>query len=371
MKFASRTGLVASAAALTLVVAACSPSNEATPTATSTTTSTTDVMTLKGELNGAGSSAQQSAEDAWRAGFQTANPDVTVNYDPIGSGGGRTNFLNGDTSFAGSDAIMSADEYASAVTRCDGDGGAIHLPVYVSPLAVVFNLEGIDSLNMSADVIAQIFDGKITKWNDAAIAGANPGVDLPNLAITPVHRADESGTTSNFTDYLEKASTSWPYAHGGEWPNEIGEAGPQTSGLIQIVQDNNGTIGYADASQAGTLGTVAIGVGDSFVAISADAAANAVATSPLQQGANGPEDFAYDLNRASTDPTTYPLVLVSYQILCKQYDDANERELVTSYIRYVVSEEGQNAAASAAGSAPMNRDLAGKVDAVLDQIAAG
>ena len=258
----------------------------------------------------------------------------------------------------------------SAVTRCDGDGGAIHLPVYVSPLAVVFNLEGIDSLNMSADVIAQIFDGKITKWNDAAIA-VQPRRRPADLAITLVHRADESGTTSNFTDYLEKASTSWPYAHGGEWPNEIGEAGPQTSGLIQIVQDNNGTIGYADASQAGTLGTVAIGVGDSFVAISADAAANAVATSPLQQGANGPEDFAYDLNRAPTDPTTYPLVLVSYQILCKQYDDANERELVTSYIRYVVSEEGQNAAASAAGSAPMNRDLAGKVDAVLDQIAAG
>ncbi len=367
MKITSRTGAVASAIALSLVLAACSSSTETT----GNSTPGDGMATLSGELNGAGSSAQQSAEDAWRAGFQTAHSGVTVNYDPIGSGGGRTKFLNGDVSFAGSDAIMKADEYASAVTRCDGDGGAIHLPVYVSPLAVVFNLDGVSSLNMSADVIAQIFDGKITKWNDSAIADANPGVSLPNLAITPVHRADESGTTSNFTDYLEKASTSWPYAHGGEWPNNIGEAGPQTSGLIQIVKDNNGTVGYADASQVGTLGTVAIGVGDSYVSISAEGAANAVAASPLHEGANGPEDFAFDLNRASTDPSTYPLVLVSYQILCKQYDDATERSLVTSYIRYVVSSEGQQAAADAAGSAPMNPELATKVDAVLDQIAAG
>ena len=370
MKIATRTGVVASAAALSMLLAACSSSPQTTNTSGGTAPADT-MAHLSGELNGAGSSAQQSAEDAWRAGFQSANPDVTVNYDPIGSGGGRTKFLNGDVSFAGSDAIMSADEYASAVTRCDGDGGAIHLPVYVSPLAVVFNLKGINSLNMSADVIAKIFDGKITMWNDPAIADANPGVSLPNLAITPVHRADESGTTSNFTDYLEKASTSWPYPHGGEWPNDLGEAGPQTSGLIQIVQDNDGTIGYADASQAGTLGTVSIGVGDSYVPISAEGAANAVAASPLHEGANGPEDFAFDLNRASTDPSTYPLVLVSYQILCKQYDDANERALVTSYVRYVVSAEGQQAAASAAGSAPMNPDLATKVDAVLDQIAAG
>src|SRR5690606_5424429 len=137
--------------------------------------------------------------EAWRAGFQSLNPDVTVNYDPVGSGGGRTQFLDGATSFAGSDSLMKEDEYALAVDRCEGDLGAIHLPTYISPIAVIFNLEGIDSINMDADTIADIFNANITMWNDPAIAAQNEGVDLPATAITIVHRADESGTTSNFT----------------------------------------------------------------------------------------------------------------------------------------------------------------------------
>ncbi|WP_430868367.1 phosphate ABC transporter substrate-binding protein PstS [Demequina aurantiaca] len=373
MKIATRTGVIATATVLTLALAACSPSNEeptesTSAVATDAATAAPEAMALSGSLNGAGASSQESAMEAWRAGFQTANPDVTVNYDPVGSGGGRTQFLDGGTLFAGSDSLMDADEYATAVERCDGDAGAVHLPLYISPVAVVFNLDGIDNLNMDADTIAQIFDGKITNWNDAAIAAQNEGVDLPDLEITTVHRADESGTSNNFTDYLEKASSSWPYEASGEWPNDLGESGPGTSAVIQIVQDTSGTIGYADASRAGSLGTVSLKVGDEYVPFSAEAAAAVVDASPLAEGANGANDLAYELDRTTTASGAYPLVLVSYEILCQQYDDAAELDLVTGFLGYIASPEGQAAAASAAGSSPISADLSAEITGILNTI---
>ncbi|WP_062213384.1 phosphate ABC transporter substrate-binding protein PstS [Demequina oxidasica] len=379
MKIATRTGVIATATVLTFALAACSPSNEEPTAATdaATTTAATDAatepaeaMTLSGSLNGAGASSQESAMEAWRAGFQTINPDVTVNYDPVGSGGGRTQFLDGGTLFAGSDSLMDSDEYASAVTRCDAESGAIHLPMYISPIAVIFNVDGVTSLNMDADTIAQIFDGKITNWNDPAIVDQNDGVELPDLAITTVHRADESGTSSNFTDYLEKASSSWPYEASGEWPNALGESGPGTSAVVQIVTDTQGTIGYADASRAGSLGTVALKVGEEYVPFSAEAAAAVVDASPLAEGANGENDLAYELDRTTTASGAYPLVLVSYHILCQQYDDAADRDLVTGFLKYVASPEGQQTAASAAGSSPISADLSSEITSILDTIAA-
>ena len=373
MNIALRSGALASAAALSLLLAACTPSNESGATSSSAGNSSTAdaVAELAGTLNAAGASSQESAMEAWRANFQTENSAVTVNYDPVGSGGGRTQFLDGVTSFAGTDSLMDEEEYGLAVDRCAGDAGAVHLPMYISPIAVIFNLPGIDSVNMSADVIAQIFDGKITAWNDPAIADLNPGLDLPGTSITMVHRSDESGTTSNFTDYLAKASTMWPYEKSGNWPNSLGESGPGTSAVVQIVQDTEGAIGYADASRAGSLGTVALGVGDEFVPFSSEAAAAVVDASPLAEGANGPNDLAYKLDRTTTASGAYPLVLVSYHIVCQQYDDANERALVTSFLKYVASPEGQQAAASAAGSSPISADLSAKITAILDEIAAG
>lgn len=371
MNIALRTGAVASAAALTLALAACTPSNEADETTTSTTgaVATSEAPALAGNLAGAGASSQESAMEAWRAGFQSLNPDVTITYDPVGSGGGRTQFIDGAVAFAGSDSLMNDEEYAGAAARCDGDAGAIHLPTYISPIAVIFNLEGIESLNMDADTIAQIFDAKITTWNDPIIAGQNPGVELPDLGITMVHRADESGTTSNFTDYLAKASTMWPYEKSGEWPNAFGESGPGTSAVVQIVQDTNGAVGYADASRAGELGTVSLKVGDAYVPFSAEAAAAVVDASPLAEGANGENDLAFKLDRTTTAAGAYPLVLVSYHIICQQYDDEAERALVTGFLSYVASPEGQEAAASAAGSSPISAELSERILAILDEVA--
>lgn len=370
MNIALRTGALATATALTLALAACTPSNEVQDDPTNGTTPAGAVeVELSGSLNGAGASSQESAMEAWRAGFQSLNPDVTVNYDPVGSGGGRTQFLDGATSFAGSDSLMKEDEYALAVDRCEGDLGAIHLPTYISPIAVIFNLEGIDSINMDADTIADIFNANITMWNDPAIAAQNEGVDLPATAITIVHRADESGTTSNFTDYLAKASSNWGHEASGDWAGAAGESGPGTSAVVQIVQDNVGAIGYADASRAGDLGTVALKVGDEYVPFSAAAAAAVVDASPLAEGANGANDLAYKLDRTTTASGAYPLVLVSYHIVCQQYEDEQERALVTSFLKYVASVEGQQQAASAAGSSPISADLSARIIAILDEIA--
>lgn len=373
MKIATRTGVIATATVLTLALAACTPSNEQPADSTSSAgQSQTDASAppeLSGNLVGAGASSQESAMAAWKAGFNATYPNVTVSYDPIGSGGGRTQFLEGATSFAGTDALMNPDEYALAVTACDGDLGAIHLPVYISPIAVIFNLPGVSSLNMSADLIAQIFNGTITNWDDPAIAAHNEGVTLPDLTITTVHRSTDSGSSENFTDYLAKASTSWDYEPSGEWPEGLpGESGPGTSDLVSIVQETEGSIGYVDASRAGKLGTVALKVGDAYVPFSAEAAAAVVDASPMAQGTNGENDLAIALDRTTTAKGAYPLVLVSYNIICQQYDDEAERELVTAFVGYQTSPEGQAAAASATGSSPLSPQMSAKIADIISQV---
>jgi len=306
--------------------------------------------------------------DAWRAAFQSVNPDLTINYDPVGSGGGRTAFLDGSVAWAGSDSALSDEEYTTAQQIC-GPDGAINLPVYISPIAVVFNLEGVTSLNLDAATIAQIFDGKITNWNDPAIAALNEGVDLPDAAVTPVHRSDDSGTTKNFTDYLEKASGgAWGYEADGVWPIGSGESGEGTSGLMEVVSNTPGTIGYADASKAGSLGVAAIKVGESFNAPSADGAATALASSELA-GVNGANDLVYKVDRMTTAEGAYPLFLLSYAIICQSYEDTAAAAPVLGFLEFVASAEGQQAGASAAGSAPLPAELSTQIETILAGIA--
>ena len=272
-----------------------------TPAATAPTTagSSTGGESLSGTLNGGGASSQESAQGAWRAGFQSANSGVTVNYDPVGSGTGRENFISGAYAFAGSDSALSTDEgeLDAANERCGGD--VIEVPAYVSPIAVIYNLPGVEGLQLDAATIAQIFDGQITTWDDPAIADQNPDLDLPSTDITPVHRQDDSGTTDNFTDYLSQAGGgSWSYDPDGVWPIQGGEAAEGTSGLVAAVKAGEGTIGYADESQAGGLGFVSLKVGEEYVAPSAEAAAKVVAISPRAEG-RGANDMAIEVDRTT------------------------------------------------------------------------
>ncbi len=363
-----RRVLVPGVAALALALTACSASNEDDPAGDNTGDSSGSTS-LSGTLNAGGASSQESAQAAWRAGFQTDNPGVTINYDPVGSGTGVENFNNGGYSFAGSDSYLNDDEGAlsAAKERCGGED-PIEVPAYVSPIAVVFNLSGVDSLNLSAEVIAKIFDGKITAWNDSAITKLNPDADLPSTKITPVHRSDESGTTKNFTDYLAKAGNgAWGHDADSVWPIKGGESGEGTSGLINAVSGGDGTIGYADESQAGSLGQVAIQVGDSFNAPSAEGAAKVLAISKRAEGRSD-VDMAIDIDRTTTEAGAYPLLLSSYLIACQHYDDANEAAMVSGFLSYIVSDAGQQAAAEQAGSAPLDSELASEAQGIVGAI---
>lgn len=361
----AQVGAVAAIAALAL--AGCA-SNE-TPSGDSTDGA--PVSELSGEIAGGGSSAQEVAVQAWTAGFQTANPDVTITYDPAGSGAGRESFQAGAFPFAGSDRAFTTDEIAEGpFDGCVEGSGIIELPTYISPIAVIFNLEGIDSLNLDAATVAGLFAGTITTWNDPAIAALNEGVELPATAVTPVHRQDDSGTTENFTDYLFQAAPDvWTSEPDGVWPLNTGEGANGTSGVVSAVAGGNGTIGYADASRASEegLATAAIQVGDEFVEYSPEAAAAIADASPFEEGRED-GDLAIALDRTSEEAGVYPIVLISYMIACQEYADASVAPVVKGFLEYVASAEGQDAAAEAAGSAPISDTLREQVNAAIELI---
>ena len=355
------------ALALGLSMTACGAANETSSTS-STSGSDSSSAELTGDLSGAGASSQEKAQEAWATGFQGANSGATINYDPVGSGDGRKQFIAKGVSFAGTDSYLSDDEgeLTAAKERCGGQD-PIEVPAYVSPIAVVYNLEGVTDLQLSAKTIAGIFDNKITTWNDPAIAADNPDAKLPATAITPVHRSDDSGTTKNFTDYLGKAGDgAWKYDAADAFPTK-GEAAEGTSGVISAVSGGKGTIGYADESQAGSLGKAKIKVGDAYVAPSAEGAAKVVAISPAAKDRSD-VDMAVDLDRTTTEAGAYPVVLLSYLVACQKYDDANEAALVKGYLEYAVSSDGQAAAAKNAGSAELDSAVADKAKAIIEKI---
>lgn len=357
--------------ALAASVAACgSSSNDSsstTTTSSSTTSSSAAPVNNSGTLTGGGSTAQGSAQVQWATDFQGKNSGTTINYNQVGSGAGRTSFESGAYSFAGSDAYISdPTEYSAAKKQCGAD--PIEVPVYVSPIAVVFNLQGITSLKLDGPTIAKIFSGDIKTWNDPAIAQQNPGVNLPSTSIQPVHRSDDSGTTQNFTDYLSQAGGgNWKSEASQTWPTTTGLNGSGTSGVVTTAQGTDGSIAYVDASKAGGFGVVSVKVGSSYVAPSADAAGADLAASSLDPTAKQGQ-LIYKINRTTTDPKNYPLLLVSYAIACPTYSDSGVASLLKNYLTYVVSEAGQASGAKAAGSAPLPSSISAKATTIVSAI---
>jgi phosphate transport system substrate-binding protein len=358
------------AIALATALSACGAANENASSGSGS--SAEGESSLSGELAGAGASSQERAQEAWSTAFQAANSGATVTYDPVGSGDGRTQFIEGGVAFAGSDAYLDDDEkeLSGAKERCEGQD-PIEVPAYVSPIAIVFNLEGVDELNLDAKTTAEIFDGKITTWNDPAIADLNPDAELPDERITPVHRSDDSGTTENFTDWLGQAGDgAWGYDADGVWPAKGGEAAEGTSGVISAVTNGTGTIGYADESQAGDLAIAKVKVGEEFVEATPEAGAKVIEESERVSG-RPDVDMAFEINRTTDAADTYPVVLVSYLIACQSYSDQAEADLVKGYLSYIVSDEGQKAAADNAGAAALSSSVAEEAQAIVEKISAG
>lgn len=235
-----------SALSLTCALAACGDNVDPSQTPQANASS------ISGSFAGAGASSQQTAVEAWIAGYQKSNPNAKISYNPSGSGAGVTTFLTGATVWAGSDKPLDDEQVEQSKKVCAGQT-AFDVPVYISPLAIVFRLRGVSDagkhVNMDAATVAKVFNGKITMWNDTAIAKQNPDLDLPATPITVVHRSDKSGTTLNFVEYLKAAAPGdWPHKLSENWPNDVGQGAKGTSGVISTIDQADGTIGYSDYS---------------------------------------------------------------------------------------------------------------------------
>ena len=369
--------LVRSIAALSGIVmlasvAACGDNTAATIDNSSSSDSTSKSTPISGNFSGAGASSQQAAVEAWIAGFQGTNPEAKIAYNPSGSGAGVQTFLTGATAWAGSDKALADDEVEQSKSVCT-EGTAFDVPVYISPIAVVFNLKGVSDagkhINMDAATIAKIFDGKITKWNDPAIADQNKDLKLPDTAITVVHRSDKSGTTQNFVSYFKDVTPdNWTYDLSENWPNEVGQGAKGTSGVISTVKQADGTIGYADFSQVGDLGTVAVKVGDKYNEISAEAGSKVIGDSKQDDTVKGDNRIVIKINHATEAEGAYPIVLVSYDIVCPAYKDTKQAEFAKAWLTYVTSDEGQKAAQDAAGTAPLPSSLKSEITKSIEAI---
>lgn len=333
-------------------------------------------VSLSGQFAGAGSSAQKAAVEAWIAGYNVYQPSVDIAYDPSGSGAGVNSFLQGATLWAGSDKPLTDAQRKQSTAVCAGQE-AIDLPVYISPLAVIYNLPGLDTakthITMTSDVIADIFNGTITRWNDARIKKLNPALaaKLPDLAITPVWRSDKSGTTNSFQEYLHQAAPAqWKFTPQETWPNNIGQGAKGTAGVVTALSQAQGTIGYADAAQSGSLGTVAVsmavdgskgsGTGArESVPPSAAKAANLV-TDALSKLGTG-NDLTLTLNHAKDSSSVYPITQISYSVVCPTYKDVRNAHFVGSWIEFQASAQGQKLAASNSGSAPLPSALTSRI----------
>jgi phosphate transport system substrate-binding protein len=369
----------AAACVLVLGLAACGGS-ESSSSSSSTESSESESESgggapsaeVSGEIAGAGSTAQEAAQNAWIAEFENANGGATLAYDGVGSGGGREKFISGGVAFAGSDTPLSESEgeLAKAVKRCE-PGELVEVPDYISPIAIIYNLPGVEELKLDPETLAKIFNQEIENWNDPEIAKENPEAELPETRIVPVNRSDESGTTENFTDYLSKVAPSvWTHEVSGEWPVKGGEAASGTSGVVEAVAAGEGAIGYADASQAGELGKAMIKVGNTYAEPSPEAAAKVLDLSKedpeLEQGSKSV--IAFEIDRKTEASGVYPIILVSSLIGCTKYKSADEAALVKAYFEYAISPEGQALAEEQAGSAPLSEALTKKVEAAVGAI---
>ncbi|MFJ8793121.1 phosphate ABC transporter substrate-binding protein PstS [Streptomyces sp. NPDC102462] len=312
----------------------------------------------KGQLLSDGSSAQKNAIDAWVAEFSKAC-GVQINYKAGGSGAGVTSFNQGQLAFAGSDSALKPEEITASKQVCKG-GQGVDLPMVGGPIAVGYNLEGVDSLVLDAPTLAKIFDGKIKNWNDEAIKKLNPDAKLPDLKIQAYHRSDESGTTDNFTKYLKAATPeNWKYEGGKAWQAKGGQAAAQSSGVAAGVKQTNGAIGYFELSYvADGMKAVSIDTGASApVAPSSDAASKAIADAKV---VGTGQDLALELNYATKAEGAYPITLVTYEIVCDKGNKADTLPATKAFLNYIASEDGQGKLADL-GYAPIPADIISKV----------
>jgi phosphate transport system substrate-binding protein len=337
-------------ASMALFVAACSSSGNGSGSGSGNS----------GTLNGSGSTFQLTFQQTAIQSFKAIQPNITVNYGGGGSGKGRTDLASGVVQYAGSDtAPIPSDEVASFKGKT-----VLYFPVLVGPITVSFNVPGVKSLKLDAPTIADIFQAKITKWNDSKIAALNPGVKLPSTAITIARRSDSSGTTQNFSEFLvEGAPGVWKLGSDStiNWPADS-RGGNGNGGVAQIVKSTTGAVGYVDYADAKASGLTFASIKNkagNYIAPSTDSATEAANNVTVKPNLTFSAIWA---SGSGSYPVTYQSWVLVYQ---KQSSSSTTKDL-KAYVGYLVG-DGQKLLPEL-GYAPLPSSMDQKAKAQLSQI---
>ncbi|WP_326698930.1 phosphate ABC transporter substrate-binding protein PstS [Streptomyces sp. NBC_01754] len=360
---ATALGALAVSGALVLTACGSDDNSGAGPDSDGRTTAAASAIECdgaEGQLRASGSSAQKNAMDLWVKNYMAACSGVQVNYNSSSSGEGIVAFNQGTVGFAGSDSALKPEEVAESKEIC-GTGQGINLPMVGGPVAIGYHLEGVDSLVLDAPTIAKIFDTRIKKWNDPAIAALNEGTELPDKAIQAFHRSEDSGTTQNLGKYLGAAAPDdWTYEAEKKWPAPGGQAASGSSGVASQVKAVDGSIGYFELSYAASQGLTTVDIdtgGPAPVEATSENASKAIAAAKVTGTG---KDLALELDYTTKAEGAYPLVLVTYEVVCDTGNKADTLATVKSFLGYTASEDGQKVLTDA-GYAPIPEAINAKV----------
>jgi phosphate transport system substrate-binding protein len=312
-----------------------------------------------GTINGSGSTFQKAFQEVAIEGFTKANSGAKVNYGGGGSGKGRQDFADMVTDYGCTDGAYKDDEKAKV------KGGAfVYVPILLGAVTISYNVDGVDKLQLSAETIAKIFQREIKKWNDPAIAADNPGAKLPAADIVVAHRSDGSGTTQNFTKYLEVAAgAAWKLKSGStvEWPADT-QAGNGNSGVAQIVKSTKGAIGYVDLPDAKASGLKYASVKNAAGKFVEPTAASVQAAG---EGIEVKDDLLFSPLNAAGD-ATYPITMPTWCMAYTKPADKAKGAAVKAYFKYMVT-DGQKLIPEI-DYAPLPKALQDKAIAAVDKI---
>ena len=348
---------------LALVAGACGSDDNTTGT-TGSTEAAAKVECANGSIAGAGATFVANIAQQWIKDYIGACPQATVNYQSVGSGAGIQQFTAGTVDFGASDAVMKPDEEAAATAK---GGKVLHIPWSGGGIAVEYNLKAVPDLKLSPATLAGIFQGTITRWDDAALKADNSGAALPSTGIQVIHRSDGSGTTDAFTKYLAAVAPEvWKAGSGKDVPWPAGQGAKGSEGVTAAVKQTEGAIGYSEVSYAKGAG---LGMAKIRNAAGNFTAPDEKGVSAALAGATTPADLKIKVDFKTSNPEAYPISTPTWVLVFQKQTNAAKGALLKSFLTYAVG-QGQKSAASLY-YAPLPDNLAAQAKAAVDSIEVG